>query len=93
MGDFLADDTPAPLVEPQPPSPLAPLEDDATAFEWSSDLALTPPPYVVAATDAHFVAPSTSSTAVPLPPGVWTGFASLGALAGIGLLRRMRRVR
>jgi hypothetical protein len=88
--DAIDAEPPVPLVAPNPGSDLAPSSEVAPAFTWASDVTLTPPPYTVAA--AHFVPPSTSSTAIPLPPAAWTGFASLGGLACVSLIRRLRRL-
>ena len=62
----------------------------ADSFSWTSDATLAPPPYVIAATESDFVPPSASSTAIPLPPAIWTGFAGLGALGALSCLRRLR---
>ena len=60
------------------------------SFSWTSDTTLAPPPYVIAATESDFLPPSASSTAIPLPPAVWTGCAGLGALGAFSYLRRFR---
>ena len=89
-GEGLDDDPPAPLVDRHAAPELSEVPDEAPVFVWSSDFAPTPPPYVIAATGDHFVPSNVSSTAIPLPPAVWTGFASLGALGTISLLKRRR---
>jgi len=89
----LDDEMPTPLVDSRQPSTFTPPADQTPAFTWSSDLSLTPPPYVAAATDDHVVPLGpTSTTAIPLPPAAWTGITGLGALGAISLLKR-RRVR
>ena len=87
-----ADDPPAPLVTAANTSDFSPTVEEMPAFVWQSDLTVTPPPYVTtAATDSPLVAPLTTTTAIPLPPGAWTGLASLAGLGTIAFLRHLRR--
>ena len=91
-----ADDPPAALVAAPNSSDFSPTveETPAPAFVWQSDLAFAPPPYVTtAAADSPLVAPLTTTTAIPLPPGAWTGLASLAGLGTIAFLRHLRRAR
>lgn len=87
------DDTePAPLVDPHPVADFAPAIEELPAFVWTSDLSLTPPPYVTA-TNSPPAPPGETTTAIPLPPAAWTGFVSLAGLGAISLVKRLRRVR
>ena len=87
------DDTPAPLVAPNSVSDFAPATEETPAFAWSSDPALTAPPYLSAAMETSSAPPSASATAIPLPAAAWTGFASLAGLGAVAMLRRLCRAR
>jgi hypothetical protein len=84
------DASPGAIIEHSAGPNFAPDPETVNSFSWTSDTTLAPPPYVIAATESDFVAPSASSTAIPLPPAVWTGFAGLGALGALSYLRRLR---
>ena len=87
-----ADDAPAPRVVAPHTSDFSPTVEETPAFVWQSDLAGAPPPYVTTvAADSPLVAPLTTTTAIPLPPGAWTGLASLAGLGAIALVRHLRR--
>ena len=87
-----ADEPPAPLIAPQDTSDSSPTVDETPAFVWQSDVIFAPPPYVTtAAADSPLVAPLTTTTAIPLPLGAWTGLASLAGLGAIAFLRHLRR--
>jgi hypothetical protein len=90
-----ADETSAaPLVESVEPIDFSPADDDAPAFVWATNVSLAPPPsFVRADAESYFVPPSASAPAVPLPAGVWTGFASLAGLGAIAAIRRWRGLR
>jgi hypothetical protein len=90
-GDLSADDPP-PLVAASSTSDFSPTVEETPAFVWQSDLAVAPPPYVTTvAADSPLVAPLTTTTAIPLPPGAWTGLASLAGLGAIAFVRHLRR--
>jgi hypothetical protein len=83
------DASPVAIVEPGAAPTFEFDAEAAHTFSWTSDV-LSAPPYVIAATESDFVPPSASSTAIPLPPAVWTGFAGLGALGVASYLRRLK---
>ena len=84
---------PDPLVPAHPRVGFAPAGGVET-FVWSSETSFAPDPQYLRATVASPSGlPSASAVAVPLPAGVWTGFAGLGGLGAISLVRRLRRVR
>jgi hypothetical protein len=84
------DASPVAIVEASAAPTFPSDAETADSFTWSADVTLAPPPYVIAATESDFVPPSATSTAIPLPPAVWTGFAGLGALGIASYLRRLR---
>lgn len=89
-----ADDPPAPLVAARSTSDFSPADEETPAFVWQSEVPIAPPPYVTtAAADSPLVAPLTTTTAIPLPPGAWTGLVSLAGLGSIAFLRHLRRAR
>jgi hypothetical protein len=95
-GVTFGDPEPAMQVEPRfvetGNSAVAPTpETDVPPFVWTTDLTLAPPPNLTAAMDSQFAPPPTSGTAIPLPAGAWTGFASLAGLGTIALYRKLRR--
>ena len=87
------DAAPGVIADPEPAPRFTFEDDDAGSFSWTSETALTPPPFAVGTDSPDLVPPIGSSTAIPLPPGAWTGLASLGTLGGVSLLRRLKRRR
>ena len=84
---------PDPLVSAHPRVGFAPAGGDVETFVWTSEASFAPDPQSLRADAASPVGPpSASATAVPLPAGVWTGFAGLIGLGAISLARRLRRV-
>ncbi len=89
-----AGEAPSPLVAPQSPSTFSPAIEETPTFVWSNDYSPHFTPYPTAsAAESYLVPPSATATAIPLPPGAWTGFASLAGLGTISLLRHLRRAR
>lgn len=83
------DDTSSLALTVQHAGQILPVDDDRPfSFSWANDPSLGPRPYVIAAEESDVIPLSVTSTAIPLPPGVWTGFAGLGALAAFPYLRR-----
>ena len=86
-------DAPAPMIALHFGSDFSAATDNSRAFVSATDVAISSPPALTSSPTFYFptAPPSATATAIPLPPGAWTGLASLAGLGAIALVRHRRR--